>query len=79
VKVTVIDLGLARMDGYEGEQRWTEFDPEIFEGEGDYQFDVYRMMKTHNGNEWATYQPLTNVMVRLQYSLLSSYCLTVGY
>jgi hypothetical protein len=34
VKVTIIDLGLARMDGYDGEQRWTEFDPEIFEGEG---------------------------------------------
>ena len=30
---------------------------------GDYQFDVYRMMKTCNGNEWDSYNPLTNVLV----------------
>lgn len=34
VNVTIIDLGLARMDGYQGEQRWCEPDEEIFEGEG---------------------------------------------
>lgn len=30
---------------------------------GDYQFDVYRLMRDHNGNEWETFRPLTNVMV----------------
>jgi len=71
VTVTIIDLGLARMDdaGDDTKQRWTEFDPEIFEGEGDYQYDVYRMMKAHNGNEWGSFNPLTNVMW-LHYLLL---------
>ncbi len=32
---------------------------------GDYQFDVYRMMKNHNGGSWRAYRPLTNVMVSL--------------
>lgn len=31
---------------------------------GDYQFDVYRMMRKHVGKSWETYRPLTNVMVR---------------
>ena len=34
---------------------------------GDYQFDVYRMMRAHIGKsakKWAVYRPLTNVMVR---------------
>lgn len=31
---------------------------------GDYQFDVYRMMRICNGNRWESYHPLTNVMVR---------------
>lgn len=30
---------------------------------GDYQFDVYRMMRKHSGGAWENYHPLTNVMV----------------
>ena len=59
VEATIIDLGLARMDGGDG-VHWTPFDDEIFEGEGDYQFDVYRMMRVYVGEE---YRPITNVMV----------------
>jgi len=33
-------------------------------GLGDYQFDVYRMMKEYNGNSWDDYRPFTNAMVR---------------
>ncbi|KAG2077211.1 hypothetical protein BDR04DRAFT_1088144 [Suillus decipiens] len=65
VKATVIDLGLSRMETTytQGSKTyWTPFDEEIFEGEGDYQFDVYRMMKEYNGNSWEGYQPFTNVM-----------------
>ncbi|KAF7970796.1 hypothetical protein HWV62_23082 [Athelia sp. TMB] len=58
VEATIIDLGLARMNGSEG-VHWTPFDAEIFEGEGDYQFDVYRMMKSGIGEG---YRPATNVM-----------------
>jgi len=59
VEATIIDLGLARMDGGEG-VHWTPFDDEIFESEGDYQFDVYRMMEGGIGEE---YRPITNVLV----------------
>ena len=62
VLVTIIDLGLARMDAHAG-VHWTPFDEETFEGEGDYQFDVYRMMRTHNAGAWDAFRPLTNVMV----------------
>ena len=30
---------------------------------GDYQFDVYRMMREYNGDSWKEYRPFTNVMV----------------
>ncbi|KAL0949250.1 hypothetical protein HGRIS_009328 [Hohenbuehelia grisea] len=66
VKATVIDLGLSRMDAGDGRGgemvHWTPFDEEIFMGEGDYQFDVYRFMRDHNGNSWEQFKPLTNVM-----------------
>ncbi|KAI9068524.1 hypothetical protein FKP32DRAFT_1587628 [Trametes sanguinea] len=65
VLVTIIDLGLARMDAHDGDGHhihWTPFDEETFEGEGDYQFDIYRMMRTHNGDSWEDFKPLTNVM-----------------
>jgi len=63
VIATIIDLGLSRMDASPTEVHWTPFEPEVFESEGDYQFDVYRMMKDHNSGSWKEYRPLTNVMV----------------
>ncbi|KZV69868.1 hypothetical protein PENSPDRAFT_753035 [Peniophora sp. CONT] len=64
VQATVIDLGLARMSAHNGaaEPTWTPFDEEIFEGEGDYQFDIYRLMREHHGRDWSRFRPLTNVM-----------------
>lgn len=66
VEVTIIDLGLSRMDAGDGSNgtkvQWTPIDDEVFMGEGDYQFDVYRMMRDHSGGEWEGYHPLTNVM-----------------
>ena len=72
VLVTIIDLGLSRMDSHDGvggSVHWTPFDEETFEGEGDYQFDVYRLMRLHNGDEWEEFRPLTNVMVSVFHSL----------
>ena len=63
VIATIIDLGLSRMDASPTEVHWTPFEPEVFEGEGDHQFDIYRMMRNHNGDSWKEYRPLTNVMV----------------
>ncbi|KAF9247407.1 hypothetical protein BU15DRAFT_39302 [Melanogaster broomeanus] len=65
LKATIIDLGLSRMDAADShgsKTYWTPFDDEIFEGEGDYQYDVYRMMREVNGGVWDRYQPFTNVM-----------------
>ncbi|KDN49262.1 hypothetical protein RSAG8_01964, partial [Rhizoctonia solani AG-8 WAC10335] len=69
VRVTLIDLGLSRMDTHTRRAWFTKLEPEIFEGEGDYQFDVYRMMEAHClGSEpketarWEDFRPLTNVM-----------------
>ena len=63
VITTIIDLGLSRMDASPTEVHWTSFEPETFEGEGDYQFDIYRTMKEHSAGSWKEYRPLTNVMV----------------
>ncbi|PPQ77672.1 hypothetical protein CVT25_011107 [Psilocybe cyanescens] len=66
VQATVIDLGLSRMDAGDGGNgdrvHWTPFDDEVFMGEGDYQFDVYRMMKELTGGLWDGYHPVTNVL-----------------
>ncbi|EKM79875.1 hypothetical protein AGABI1DRAFT_119933 [Agaricus bisporus var. burnettii JB137-S8] len=66
VQVTIIDLGLSRMDAGDGDSghvvHWTPFDDEVFMGEGDYQFDVYRLMQDHIRGGWKAYHPITNVM-----------------
>ncbi|KAJ7490320.1 hypothetical protein B0H11DRAFT_1912306 [Mycena galericulata] len=66
VCATVIDLGLSRMDAGDGSGgemvHWTPFEEEIFMGEGDYQFDIYRYMRDHNGNNWEAFNPLTNAL-----------------
>ncbi|KAM8879310.1 uncharacterized protein haspin [Spinachia spinachia] len=37
-------------------------DEELFVGQGDYQFDIYRLMRQENGNNWSDYHPHTNVL-----------------
>lgn len=71
VTTTIIDLGLSRMNASPTEIHWTLFEPEFFEGEGDYQFDIYRMMRDHNGGSWKEYRPQTNVMVKTHFFLLT--------
>ncbi|GJE84365.1 serine/threonine-protein kinase haspin -like protein [Phanerochaete sordida] len=65
VCATIIDLGLSRMNAGDGDDafvHWTSPEAEVFDGEGDYQFDVYRMMRAHSDGKWRRYRPLTNVM-----------------
>ena len=63
LKATIIDLGLARIDRGSAEVYYGIFDAETFEGEGDYQYDVYRMMRAHNDDSWEDVHPLSNVLV----------------
>ncbi|XP_017786678.1 PREDICTED: putative serine/threonine-protein kinase haspin homolog [Nicrophorus vespilloides] len=37
-------------------------DPDLFNAEGDYQFEIYRLMQKCNGNDWQQYKPYTNVL-----------------
>ncbi|PWA30587.1 hypothetical protein CCH79_00009324 [Gambusia affinis] len=37
-------------------------DEELFLGQGDYQFEIYRLMRQENGNKWSSYHPRTNVL-----------------
>ena len=38
-----------------------EKDEDYFTGEGDYQFDVYRMMREENHGEWNKFHPKNNL------------------
>ncbi|KAL1680761.1 hypothetical protein EV122DRAFT_275973 [Schizophyllum commune] len=67
IEATLIDLGLSRMDAGDGKGgervHWTPFDSEVFDGEGEYQYEIYRMMRlVHTGRSWSDFKPLTNVM-----------------
>jgi serine/threonine-protein kinase haspin len=33
----------------------------LFEGEGDYQFEVYRLMRSETKSDWRSFHPKTNV------------------
>jgi serine/threonine-protein kinase haspin len=63
VKATIIDFTLSRMV-YDGCCLYNDLanDADLFTASGDYQFDIYRMMKKRVGNEWERYEPSTNVM-----------------
>ncbi|XP_058019987.1 serine/threonine-protein kinase haspin [Ahaetulla prasina] len=37
-------------------------DEEVFQGRGDYQFDIYRQMREENANNWADYFPHSNIL-----------------
>ncbi|XP_077426611.1 uncharacterized protein haspin isoform X2 [Vanacampus margaritifer] len=37
-------------------------DEALFLGQGDYQFDIYRLMQKENGNKWSDYHPHSNVL-----------------
>ncbi|EPB79874.1 hypothetical protein ANCCEY_01085 [Ancylostoma ceylanicum] len=61
VRVNLIDFTLSRMRK-EGTTifRDLESDEELFAGTGDYQFDIYRMMRHENQGDWMAFTPKTN-------------------
>ncbi|OON15201.1 hypothetical protein X801_09000 [Opisthorchis viverrini] len=62
IQVTIIDFTVSRLC-HEGNIVYVDMadSPEIFECEGDYQFDIYRIMRDLNGNDWRPFHPLTNL------------------
>ncbi|XP_029829004.3 serine/threonine-protein kinase haspin [Ixodes scapularis] len=63
VSVSLIDYSLSRLRNG-GTVIFTDLseDASLFEGTGDHQFEVYRLMKQHNGNDWKSFSPYTNVL-----------------
>ncbi|KAJ3031000.1 UNVERIFIED_CONTAM: Serine/threonine-protein kinase haspin [Siphonaria sp. JEL0065] len=61
VKVTIIDYTLSRCET--GRRLFfNKMDDESFYcGEGDYQFDIYRMMRQETQGDWKSFHPKTNV------------------
>ncbi|XP_061423273.1 serine/threonine-protein kinase haspin isoform X2 [Lethenteron reissneri] len=63
VQAKIIDYTLSRME-HEGIKKFSDMasDEMLFQGQGDYQYDIYRMMRNENNNNWAAYSPHTNVL-----------------
>uniref|UniRef100_UPI003AACD941 serine/threonine-protein kinase haspin n=1 Tax=Centroberyx gerrardi TaxID=166262 RepID=UPI003AACD941 len=63
VLVRIIDYSLSRLE-IDGLTVSCDIsaDEELFMGQGDYQFDIYRLMRQENGNNWSNYQPHSNVL-----------------
>uniref|UniRef100_A0AAY5K8T0 Serine/threonine-protein kinase haspin n=1 Tax=Esox lucius TaxID=8010 RepID=A0AAY5K8T0_ESOLU len=77
VSVRIIDYSLSRLeiDGLTVSCDISE-DEELFQGQGDYQFDIYRIMRQENRNVWSEFHPHSNVLW-LHY--LCSKLLTMAY
>ncbi|XP_065301856.1 uncharacterized protein [Dermacentor albipictus] len=63
VKGSVIDYTLSRTR-IGGQVYFTDLskDSAIFQGTGSFQYDIYRIMKEHNGDDWEAFRPHTNVL-----------------
>ncbi|XP_072526162.1 uncharacterized protein haspin [Salminus brasiliensis] len=63
VHVNIIDYSLSRLE-IDGLTVSCDIanDEELFMGQGDYQFEIYRLMKNENNNCWGEYNPHSNVL-----------------
>ncbi|BFY97894.1 hypothetical protein BsWGS_00934 [Bradybaena similaris] len=63
VKATIIDFTISRLHK-DGCAVFCDVstDEGLFEGKGDFQFDVYRDMRIENGNDWQQFCPHSNVL-----------------
>ncbi|XP_076104663.1 uncharacterized protein LOC143073192 [Mytilus galloprovincialis] len=62
IHVSIIDFTLSRLHT-EGVTTYNDLstDDTLFEGTGDYQFEIYRKMKEENGNNWEKFNPKSNI------------------
>lgn len=63
VRATIIDYTLSRIV-YKSTCLYQDLaaDPMLFEADGDYQFQIYRLMQKETKNCWERYEPFTNVL-----------------
>ncbi|KAK1792709.1 hypothetical protein P4O66_012632, partial [Electrophorus voltai] len=63
VHVNIIDYSLSRLE-IDGLTVSCDIanDEELFMGQGDYQFEIYRLMRKENNNCWSEYNPRSNVL-----------------
>ncbi|KAJ1917061.1 hypothetical protein IWQ60_007903 [Tieghemiomyces parasiticus] len=62
LRVTVIDYTLSRVRTPAGHTLFVNItDEDIFTGQGDRQYDVYREMRQANASNWQAFQPQSNV------------------
>nr|XP_021380645.1 serine/threonine-protein kinase haspin [Lonchura striata domestica] len=63
IHVSIIDYTLSRLEK-DGLTVFCDLstDLELFQGAGDLQFDIYRLMKEENSNSWTDYHPHSNVL-----------------
>ncbi|GMR48663.1 hypothetical protein PMAYCL1PPCAC_18858 [Pristionchus mayeri] len=62
VKLSIIDFTNSRLRK-EGTTIFLDLeqDEQLFQGQGDYQFDIYRLMRQHNKGNWRDFSPKSNV------------------
>lgn len=80
IEASIIDFTLSRISDPVSKQPVfydLARDETLFAAEGDYQFDIYRMMKEFNENKWDTFVPKSNV-AWLHY-LLDKLCTMARY
>ncbi|KAF9155645.1 hypothetical protein BG015_009090 [Linnemannia schmuckeri] len=63
IVVQMIDFTLARVQGDKGNLIYMDLekDEDLFKGQGDYQFDIYRKMRRQIGKDWTVSCPKTNL------------------
>ncbi|XP_032689218.1 uncharacterized protein LOC116852706 [Odontomachus brunneus] len=63
VKVSIIDYTLSRI-AYQGCCIYNDLalDPALFTARGEYQFEIYRLMRDKIQNNWQKFEPYTNVL-----------------
>ena len=63
VKVSIIDFTLSRVR-YQGCSVFNDLasDPALFTAQGEYQFEIYRLMKDKIKNNWKKFEPYTNIL-----------------
>ncbi|XP_004857283.1 serine/threonine-protein kinase haspin [Heterocephalus glaber] len=63
LQVNIIDYTLSRLER-DGIVVFCDIsmDEDLFAGEGDYQFEIYRLMRKENNNCWCEYHPYNNVL-----------------